>query len=103
MPSQATGLEGEAHPGLKAVQEVGLRLEQRPPADRSAGFLIKDRLRRLGGRVNADETSRIGKQREETVRGDPERALDDDEVERPEIGGPSVERRPRLTVMFARP
>ena len=63
-----------------------LRLER--PAD----FLVENRLRRLSGSVNADETSRVGEEREETVRRDRERALDDDEVERPAIGRPPVER-----------
>ena len=62
------------------------------PADRPAVFLVKNRLRRLGGRVNADETPRIGEQADETVREDAKCALDDDEIERPESGGPAVER-----------
>ena len=56
-------------------------LEQRPAAERPAEFLVENRLRRLSGRVNADETSRIGEEREQAVRGHPERALDNDKIE----------------------
>ena len=89
---RARALEGEAHPGLEAVQDVGGGLEQRSPAERRADFLEQNRLRRTSRRVNADKTSRIGQEREETVREYRERSLDYDEVERPAIGRPPVER-----------
>ena len=63
-----------------------------PTADPSAVFFVNNRLRRLGRRVNADKTSGIGEQGDETVRKDPKRALDDDEIERPKSGGPAIER-----------
>ena len=59
-PRRARALEGEAHPGLEAIQGVRGGLEQRSPAERRADFLVENRLRRLPGRINADEASRIG-------------------------------------------
>ena len=40
-------LEGEAHPGLEAVEDIRMGLEQRPSAERPAEFLVENRLRRL--------------------------------------------------------
>ena len=94
-PRHARDLEGEAHPGLEAVQEVRAGLEQRPPAERPTGFLIENRLRRLSGCVDADEASRVGEERKQTVRRDRERSLDDDEVERSQARPPPCRANPR--------
>ena len=61
-------LEGETHAGLEAVQNVGFRLEKRLSAHRPGSFLAEDRLRRLRGRINTDETSGIRKQSDEIAR-----------------------------------
>ena len=43
-PGPRPSLEGEAHPGLEAVQGVGARLEEHSPAERPAALLIQGRL-----------------------------------------------------------
>ena len=63
-PRHSRALEGEAHPGLEAVKEIRVGLEQRPAAERPAEFLVENRLRRLSGRINADEPTRIGEERQ---------------------------------------
>ena len=98
----ARDLEGEAHPGLEALEGGGAGFEQRTSAERRAVFLEQNRLRRTSRSVNADKASRIGEEREQTVRRDRERPLDYNEVERPAVGG-APSREPSTTTTFARP
>jgi hypothetical protein len=89
---RSNGLEGEAHSRLEAIEDLRFGFEQSPAAQSSTILFVDNRLRRLGRRVNADEASWVGHQRDEAIGIDSKRALDNDEIERPESGSPAIER-----------